>query len=131
MGTRRLAWIVVTVAFALCGCHYSYHFDISGMVKSASGEPLGGVTIVLDPDGHGSGRLAEFQSEPDGTFSYEMRIREYEFDNGRLPTRVLWFSKPGYVKEKVDISPKQKPNSFKEHLPVVVHVTLRRSEQKP
>jgi hypothetical protein len=131
MIARRLCYVPVALAIALCGCSYRYHFDISGVVRSADGKPLADVKIVLDPIGDGSGWETEFKSRPDGTFSYEMAIGPYEFDGGRLPTRVLWFSKAGYDKEKVDISPKQKPNSFNEHVPADVEARLRKSEQGP
>jgi hypothetical protein len=128
MITRRLFRLPVVFALGLCGCSYRYHFDISGVVRSAGGQPLANVTIVLDPKGDGSAQEAEFKSAADGSFSHEMLISPPAFDDGRLPTRVLWFSKEGYVKEKVDISPKQKPGSYKEHIPVVVQLLLRKSQ---
>jgi hypothetical protein len=127
----HLRWMPAAIAFLLCGCSYSYHFDISGVVRSADGKPLSDVKIVLDPIGDGSGWVTEFKSAPDGTFSYEMRLAPHEFDDGRSPTCVLWFSKEGYVKEKVDISPMQKPNSYTEHVPIVVEPRLQRSAQGP
>lgn len=131
MIARCSYWMSAALAFLLCGCSYRYHFDISGVVRSANGEALAGVKIVLDSIGDGSGWVTEFKSGPDGTFSYELLVAPYQFDDGHLPTYVLWFSKEGYVKEKVDISPKQKPSSYKEHVSVVVAPRLQRSEQGP
>jgi hypothetical protein len=129
--TKANPLMPAALAFLLCGCSYNYHFDISGVVRSADGEPLAGVKIVLDPIGDGSGWDTEFISKPDGTFSYELLETPNRFDDGRLPTYVLWFSKEGYVKEKVDISPKRKPSSYKQHVPIVVEPRLQRSEQDP
>jgi hypothetical protein len=114
------------LALLLCGCSYRYHFDISGNVTSLDGEPLVGVKIVVDAIGDGSGWETELESGPDGTFAYQLSVSPYEFDNGRLPTFVLWLSKEGYVKERIDISPKQKPRSYKEHVPIAVEATLRK-----
>ena len=129
MIARGLYWLPAFVAVAICGCSYRYHFDISGVVRSADGEPLAGVTIELDPIGDGSGWESEFKSGADGSFLHEMRIGPYEFDDDRLPIRVLWFSKDGYVKEKIDISPKQKPKTYKEHVPINVEARLKKVEQ--
>jgi hypothetical protein len=115
----------------MCGCSYWYHFDLSGVAKSTDGTPLSGVKIVVDPIGDGSGWETEFKSGPDGTFAYELLVAPHRFDDGRSPTYVLWFSKEGYVKEKLDISPKQKPSSYKAHVSIVVEPRLQRSVPGP
>src|SRR5436309_1894299 len=128
---RRCLWILATCAFPLCGCSCSYHLDVSGVVSSEDDKPLAGVKIAIDHIGDGSGQWDEFASGPDGTFFHDVRISSYEFDNDRLPIRVLWFKKEGYVTERADISPKQKPDSYKEHIKTRVKVRLKKIEPQP
>jgi hypothetical protein len=124
MLSRLSCGIPAVLAFLVCGCSYRYHFDISGVVRAVDGEPLTSVKIILDPIGDGSGFETEFFSGLDGEFSYQLLVAPYKFDDGRLPKYVLWFSKQGYVKEKVDVSPKEKPRSYREHIPIVVEAQL-------
>ncbi len=108
--------LVATTVFAVfllvgvSGCQFSYPFEISGVVRAASGSPLPGVRVTLNA---GSIRESSFPvvTGPDGTFKANVRIGDIEFMREELPKWSLELSKDGYETATVDLSPKHKPES--------------------
>jgi hypothetical protein len=123
---RKLYRLLPGFAFLLFGCSGYYHFDISGVVRTTEGDALPGVKIIVDLADRieeASGYRGEFESGPDGSFSYELRVIP-----GPIDRFALRFSKAGYVEEKVTLELKA-PKSFKEHVPVVANTRLKKAQR--
>src|SRR5258708_975120 len=101
MTARCPCWLSAGLWFLLFGCSYSYHFDLSGTVRTAEGNALAGVKIVVDLAEQigGSGYRAELESGPDGSYAYELSVP----GGGSPPAFALWFSKAGYIEEKIKL----------------------------
>jgi hypothetical protein len=108
--------LFTALAFALflvvgvSGCQFSYPFEFSGVVRTADGAPLPGVTVILNA---GSVRESSFPvvSGADGTFKARVLIGDIAFMREALPKWSLELSKVGYESAAVDVSPQQKPES--------------------
>lgn len=122
--------LITTSAFALflvvgvSGCQFSYPFEFSGVVRTADGTPLPGVTVTLSAGGV---RESSFPvvSEADGTFRAQVRIGDIEFMREALPRWSLELSKDGYESAVVDVSPKQKPESPRKTTHISTEGTLK------
>jgi len=106
------------------GCSFSYPFEISGVVRSADGTPLAGVSVTLNA---GSIRESSFPvvTGADGKFTGTARIGDIEFMREGLPKWSLELSRDGYETTTVDVSPKQKPESPRETTFVSTSVALK------
>jgi hypothetical protein len=93
----RKVYFAMVAFVPLTACSFGQYVDVSGTVKSETGESLAGVAITLDLVGDGSTQSAKFESGSDGSFAHPIYFKQDEFDNGRLPSRFLWFAKDGYI----------------------------------
>ncbi len=131
--TPRRILVVGLLGPALCffvsGCHYSYEFEIAGVVTNvADGKPLAGVQVFSTFDGtlwHGTTPMAV--TDPDGRFVCSTKVREIQF-SARKAEWVLIFIKDGFETGSVDLAFVRQPDSprKKHHLSVSTSIREKR-----
>ena len=117
--------LVLLVTGGLSACQRIYSFHVSGVVRANDGGPLSGVQVGLKARSIYNSPFP-VNTGPDGKIDAQFQVLESEFYADRLPQWELELSKGGYETVRVDISPKQRPESSAETTLIsVAETTLR------
>jgi hypothetical protein len=126
--TFSVAVIAATACVLLPGCQYSYRFDVSGVLKDSSGQPVAGVQIFDSFDGQFSGERPLAVSGTDGRFAFVQEIGDYRLMVDGQTDWALIFSKDGLRTEKADLRFVKRPKSTRETAPVYIVVQMSKAD---